>query len=136
MAYGAGIGSSTGYGVAFKQYFGSLGYQVNAFPGIAREGAMISVGFTPMYRFVEQEKSAWFIYQGNHMLTMTNYTDGINIWINGLGLGYEFDNPFTSYKGSYNDLRFNIMIGLARYAQGNASLYHISGEVAVLYEIR
>jgi hypothetical protein len=113
---GAAAGLTTGYGLSYRFWPGTVGVQLAFAPTSNSSQSRISSGLTLLFKLVGTERANLFLYQGNHLLyhymeygnyfpSRTSYKE-YNLY-NGIGLGIEFI--------IVKRISFNLMGGYAAY---------------------
>jgi hypothetical protein len=154
---GIGAGFSTGFGPAYRLWANRLGGQLCFTPINTGMTELYSAGFTFLFSISKTQSSNFFFYQGNHFLSITNYTAGtyeyqsLNIpgggvnnttvyvpattdkdkyMNNGLGIGIELFHK----DRNVSPFGFNIMCGLS--ASRNFTRSNFTGEMALMYKFK
>jgi hypothetical protein len=144
---GAGAGFVTGYGLSYRQWIGSYGFQVNFAPyydaSQSYSSTTISLGLTGLRMIKEAKYVNLFGYLGAHyfrdyatsteyyydyttnMSGQMNYTSGEDLLFLGGGPGFDFH---------FWHLSFNLMFGIAYQTDFSGSAgVHFTGETALYY---
>jgi hypothetical protein len=145
---GAGAGFTTGVGLSYRYTPDKYAIQLNFAPVSNEYRKFISAGVSFLYYLVDNEKTRFYLYQGNHFLyrefpSYTYYSEQIGpepydyytyytmtqevqrYWSNGVGFGFELilgDRIST-----------NLMTGYAAYR--NFTRFSLTGEVALYYKL-
>jgi hypothetical protein len=146
-------GFTTGVGLAYRVWRGKWGAQVAFAPINTGDFEFYSVGFSYMLALKANNMNRFFLYQGNHFVSLVNYTEasidynytsgvgvpgatipakteGSRYFNNGLGFGYEF----FENEGKPSLFGFSLQAGLAAYQ--NFTRANLTGEVSLMYRFR
>lgn len=154
---GVAAGFTTGFGPAYRIWVNRLGAQTCFTP--INDGSMelYSAGLSLMFSLAKTETSNFYLYQGNHFLSQTQYrsstyeyvyqqdgsgnvsyttvfkpayTEKKNYFNNGFGIGIELFHK----DRNISPFGFNLQCGLAGYR--NFTRSNFTGEIALMYKFK
>jgi hypothetical protein len=118
--FGMHIGAVTGLGLSYRYWTGNRGIQITCLPIKTQYDKFISLGLTGMYSLRRAKYYRAFLYCGNHLILMDNYSvDNL-----GVGLGFSFGRTVA----------FNLMFGYAGYDLGGEQNLLPTGEIGLYYK--
>jgi hypothetical protein len=146
-------GFTTGVGLAYRVWHGKWGAQLAFAPINTGDFEFYSVGFSYMLALKANNMNRFFLYQGNHFVSLVNYTQasieynytsGVGVpgatlpaktdvsryFNNGLGFGYEF----FENEGKPSLFGFSLQAGLAAYESFTKA--NFTGEASLMYRFR
>ncbi len=146
-------GFTTGVGLSYRVWHGKWGAQLAFAPINTGDFEFYSVGFSYMLALKANNMNRFFLYQGNHFVSLVNYTqasieynytngvgvpgttipaktEGNRYFNNGFGFGYEF----FENEGKPAQFGFSLQAGLAAYQ--NFTRANLTGEASLMYRFR
>jgi hypothetical protein len=143
---GFAAGSSIGYGPAYKIRINRFAAMGTFAPNVRMGREQYFAGLSFQYMLQSTPVSNFFLYQGNRMISTTQYNYTWNLppfsppWMketvkeflfsHGIGLGYEmFSRPEKK-----NPLAFSLMGGWAAYDNFKSGMFSV--EMSILYKFR
>ncbi len=132
-ALGLGAGFTTGYGLAFKFTPHKFGLQTVVFYRSNEKQTRSSIGLTLLYTLLEDKRTSFYLYQGNHLnytsihydssSSLSHYNGTTLVFNNGVGLGVEL------IPG--NHIGFDFMGGYAFF--DSFTKLSFTGEIGIYY---
>jgi len=128
---GVAAGSTTGFGLSYRQFYKDFGVQLTFCPiELNKEALIFSSGVAFIYHIQQSKKLNFFVYQGNMMNIVREYysngaysvSDGFS---NGIGLGLEIIK--------LEKVGINLMCGYAYYHLSEH--FSMTGEIGFFYKL-
>jgi hypothetical protein len=154
---GVAAGGIVGLGPAYRIWANKLGGQVCFTPISTGKTEIYSAAISFMYSLRKTESTNFFVYQGNHFISYTEYFSGTYSYVykqdpnglvsyrvdytpartdkqrflnNGLGLGLDYFNV----DRNVSPFGFNIQCGIAGFKNFTRAFF--TGELAILYKFK
>lgn len=154
---GIAAGFTTGFGPAYRLWLNRFGAQVCFTPINDGNMELYSAGLSFLFSLAKTETSNFYLYQGNHFLSQTQYhsgtyeysyqqdgsgnvsyvtiykpayTDKKDYFNNGFGIGIELFHK----DRNISPFGFNLQCGLASYR--NFTRSNFTGEIALMYKFK